>query len=128
VARARRRSELAADLDAWLLAREADGTLAMLREEWLHGVRSAAPPSRCARCSRRSTSGCSLMPLVGVLKRRDGVRARGARAREGRARARARRPEAEAQRSACALRPPKRAVRALFEASSRPRVRCSGAR
>ena len=64
--------ELAADFDAWLLAREADGTIAELREQWLGGgsARTAEPlGALLAALDER----LALMPLVGVVKRRDGV-------------------------------------------------------
>jgi cyclohexadienyl dehydratase len=64
--------ELAADFDAWLLAREADGTIARLREQWLGGggARTAEPlRALLAALDER----LALMPLVGVVKRRDGV-------------------------------------------------------
>ncbi len=64
--------ELAADFDTWLLAREADGTLAALRERWL-----GAPTARTAEPLRALLAALderlALMPLVGVVKRRDGV-------------------------------------------------------
>ena len=48
----------AADLDAWLLGREADGTLDALRTRVSRRrARARASPSRCRRWSRRSTSG-----------------------------------------------------------------------
>jgi cyclohexadienyl dehydratase len=67
------RAELAADLDAWLLAREADGSLAKWREEWLHGASTThtAEPLRALLAALDER--LSLMPLVGVVKRRDGV-------------------------------------------------------
>jgi cyclohexadienyl dehydratase len=66
-------ADLAADLDAWLVAREADGTLAKLREEWLHGAssRKTAEPLRALLAAMDER--LSLMPLVGFVKRRDGV-------------------------------------------------------
>jgi len=64
--------ELAADLDAWLLAREADGTLAKMREEWLRGAATrTAEPLRALLAALDER--LALMPLVGVVKRRDGV-------------------------------------------------------
>jgi cyclohexadienyl dehydratase len=65
--------ELAAELDAWLLAREADGTLARLRGEQLG--EGAGPPvatplrALLAACDER----LALMPLVGAAKRREGL-------------------------------------------------------
>ncbi len=64
--------ELAADFDAWLLAREADGTIAALRERWLGAtsIRTAEPlRALLAAIDER----LALMPLMGVVKRRDGV-------------------------------------------------------
>ena len=71
------RAALAAELDAWLLAREADGRLAAARAKWLG--------DEAASLSRRATAEplaallaavderLALMPLVGAVKRRDGV-------------------------------------------------------
>jgi cyclohexadienyl dehydratase len=64
--------ELAADFDAWLLAREADGTIARLREQWLGGgsPQTAQPlGALLAALDER----LALMPLVGVVKRHSGV-------------------------------------------------------
>jgi cyclohexadienyl dehydratase len=62
-----------ADLDAWLLAREADGTLAALRSEFLgpgEFARVAEPlPALVAALDER----LSLMPWVAIAKRRDGL-------------------------------------------------------
>lgn len=66
-------SERGADLDAWLLAREADGTLAALRAQYLGAgpfARVAEPlPALVAALDER----LSLMPWVGVAKRRAGL-------------------------------------------------------
>jgi len=66
------RAALAAELDAWLLAREADGTLARLRAEHL-----GAPEPRTAEplavLLAAVDERLSLMPRVGFVKRRDGV-------------------------------------------------------
>jgi cyclohexadienyl dehydratase len=66
-------AERAADLDAWLLEREADGTLATLRSEALGPgpwQRTADPlPALVAALDER----LSLMPWVGTAKRRDGL-------------------------------------------------------
>ncbi len=63
----------AADLDAWLLAREADGSLDALRREHLGPgpwARVADPlPALAAALDER----LSLMPWVGAVKRRTGV-------------------------------------------------------
>lgn len=65
-------AERAADLDAWLLEREADGTLASLRAEHFGDAaptRTAEPiPALLAAIDER----LSLMPLVAVAKRRSG--------------------------------------------------------
>ena len=67
------RADLAADLDAWLLARERDGTLERMRREHL-GVTDAPAmavplPALVAAVDER----LALMPLVAVVKRRSGV-------------------------------------------------------
>jgi cyclohexadienyl dehydratase len=66
-------TELAADLDRWLLEREADGSLAALRSEQLGPgpwSRVADPlPALVAAIDER----LSLMPWVAVAKRRDGL-------------------------------------------------------
>ena len=64
--------DLAADFDAWLLAREADGAIAKLREQWLGGgATRTAEPLRALLAALDER--LALMPLVGVVKRRDGV-------------------------------------------------------
>lgn len=64
--------ELAADLDTWLAAKEADGSLAALRERWLPpGARAAtaAPlPALVAAIDERF----AVMPLVAEAKRKAG--------------------------------------------------------
>jgi cyclohexadienyl dehydratase len=66
-------TERSADLDAWLLEREADGTLAALRSEYLGAgpfARVAEPlPALVAALDER----LSLMPWVAIAKRRDGL-------------------------------------------------------
>src|SRR6185503_5362431 len=58
--------------DAWLLAREADGAIAKLREQWLGGgATRTAEPLRALLAALDER--LALMPLVGVVKRRDGV-------------------------------------------------------
>ncbi|HKA14209.1 MAG TPA: transporter substrate-binding domain-containing protein, partial [Myxococcota bacterium] len=106
--------ELAADLDAWLLAREADGTLARTRDEWLHGAATrTADPLRALLAALDER--LALMPLVGVVKRRDGVPLV-VPAREALVLDRALADlGAEAKRSGRAA-PPEKSVRALFEA------------
>ncbi|MEM7409749.1 MAG: transporter substrate-binding domain-containing protein [Myxococcota bacterium] len=66
------RAELVRELDAWLLAREADGTLARLRQEWL-GSEAAATADPLGALLGAIDERLTLMPLVGVVKRRDGV-------------------------------------------------------
>ena len=66
------RGKLARDLDAWLLEREADGTLARLRAEWL-GDDSPATADPLGGLIAAIDERLALMPLVGVVKRRDGV-------------------------------------------------------
>jgi cyclohexadienyl dehydratase len=65
--------ELAADLDAWLIAREADGTLSKQRAQWLRspGAAPTAEPLRALLAALDER--LALMPVVGVVKRRDGV-------------------------------------------------------
>lgn len=65
------RGELAADLDRWLLAREADGSLAKLRRRWL-----AEPPARrfatpLGALVAASDERLALMPWVLAAKRLD---------------------------------------------------------
>jgi cyclohexadienyl dehydratase len=106
---------LAADFDAWLIAREADGTLPKLREKWLRSSKSirTAEPLRALLAALDER--LALMPLVGAVKRSDGVPLvvpeREALVLE-RALADLR---AEAQRSGRAA-PEEKRVRALFEA------------
>lgn len=68
------RADLAADLDRWLLEREADGTLSALREE--HFGSADAGGGRTAEPMRALLAGVderlSLMPMVGAAKRRQG--------------------------------------------------------
>jgi cyclohexadienyl dehydratase len=67
------RPDLAADLDAWLLARERDGSLARLRRRYL-GEKTAAPTATplgalVAALDER----LALMPWVAAAKRRDAL-------------------------------------------------------
>ncbi len=64
--------ELARALDAWLLAREADGTLAGLRREWLAGDGAQATATPLAGLLAAIDERFSLMPLVAEAKRRAG--------------------------------------------------------
>jgi cyclohexadienyl dehydratase len=69
----RERPDLAADLDRWLLEREADGTLDALRSKYF----GQQKPSRLATPLRALLIAIderlSLMPLVGAAKRRTGL-------------------------------------------------------
>jgi cyclohexadienyl dehydratase len=64
---------LAADFDAWLIAREADGTLSKLREQWLKSSTSVRTAEPLRALLSALDERLALMPLVGVVKRRDGV-------------------------------------------------------
>src|SRR5262245_61195678 len=108
------RGELAAELDAWLLAREADGTLARLRKEHLGeaGPRTATPlAALVAAIDER----LALMPLVAAAKRRAGIPLE-APAREREVQERGIAAAREAAREAGVAAPPDEAVAALFEA------------
>lgn len=64
--------ELAADLDAWLIEKEADGTLATLRLDHLGpGQTATAEPIRSLLAALDER--LSLMPAVGVVKQSEGV-------------------------------------------------------
>lgn len=63
--------ELAAELDAWLLAREADGVLAARRQEWLGEARAPSADPLLALLAALDER-LSMMPIVGVVKRREG--------------------------------------------------------
>ena len=107
-------AELADDLDAWLLAKEADGTLARLRKEWLgEAAANTADPlgALLAAVDERLT----LMPVVGKVKRESGV------ALEVPEREQVVLDRAVADLAAAALRadrepPPEESLRALFRA------------
>jgi cyclohexadienyl dehydratase len=66
-------AELAADFDAWLLAREADGSIAKWREQWLPGTSGTRTAEPLRALLAAIDERLALMPLVGVVKRRDGV-------------------------------------------------------
>ncbi|MEN8181554.1 MAG: transporter substrate-binding domain-containing protein [Myxococcota bacterium] len=105
---------LARSLDAWLLARERDGTLEELREEWLPGSFPAlATPmdSLLAALDER----LDLMPLVAESKRREGLPVRDPE-REARVQEAAVAAAREAAREADLPPLPERRVRALFAA------------
>jgi cyclohexadienyl dehydratase len=108
------RADLAAEIDAWLLAREADGTLARLREEHLGdaGPRTATPlAALVAAIDER----LALMPLVAAAKQRAGLPLE-APGREREVRERGVAAAREAAREAGVAAPPDEAVGALFEA------------
>lgn len=63
----------AADLDAWLLAREADGTLDALRREHLGPGPHARVADPLAALAAALDERLSLMPWVGAEKRRSGL-------------------------------------------------------
>jgi cyclohexadienyl dehydratase len=67
------RADLAADLDAWLLARERDGTLERLRREHLGATGAAAMAAPLPALIAAVDERLALMPLVAVVKRRSGV-------------------------------------------------------
>jgi cyclohexadienyl dehydratase len=62
--------ELAESLDAWLLAREADGTLARLRQEHLSEEPMARTATPLGALLAAVDERLALMPIVGVAKRR----------------------------------------------------------
>jgi cyclohexadienyl dehydratase len=66
------RAELAADLDAWLLARERDGTLSRLRREHLGGAAGATATPLNALLAALDER-LALMPWVVAAKRRDAL-------------------------------------------------------
>ena len=67
------RGDLAARLDAWLLERERDGTLAALREAHLAEPSSARTALALAALLAAMDERLALMPLVGAAKRRAGL-------------------------------------------------------
>jgi cyclohexadienyl dehydratase len=69
----RRRPELAADLDRWLLDRERDGTLAELRSEYLGEGPHLAVANPFDALLAAIDERLSLMPTVAVVKRATGV-------------------------------------------------------
>jgi cyclohexadienyl dehydratase len=66
-------SELGAHLDLWLMAREADGTLAELRKTWLGDPHAEATAAPLAALLAAADERLALMPLVGEAKRRAGL-------------------------------------------------------
>ncbi len=67
------RAELAADLDAWLLAREADGTLAALRAEHLGDAPPEGAATPLAALLAAVDERLALMPLLALAKREQGL-------------------------------------------------------
>ncbi len=67
------RPALAADLDAWLLAREADGSLATLRREYFGGAGETATATPLGALVAAMDERLALMPLVAAAKRRAGL-------------------------------------------------------
>jgi len=67
------RAELAADLDAWLLARESDGTLQQLRRRYLGADAAASTAAPLAALVAALDERLALMPWVAAAKRRDGL-------------------------------------------------------
>jgi cyclohexadienyl dehydratase len=65
------REELATDLDRWLLAREADGTLAKLRRRWLDAPKAPRLATPLAALVAATDERLALMPWIVTSKRRD---------------------------------------------------------
>jgi chorismate mutase len=65
--------ELAAHLDLWLFAREADGTLSELRKTWLGDPPQAGTATPLAALLAAADERLALMPRVGEAKRRAGL-------------------------------------------------------
>ena len=107
-------ADLAAELDAWLLAREADGTLARLRGDALGrpGPATAAPLAALAAAIDERLA---LMPLVAAAKRHAGLPIESPE-REREVLAQAVAACADAARAAGRPAPPEPEVRALFAA------------
>jgi cyclohexadienyl dehydratase len=109
------RPELAADLDRWLLARERDGSLRRLREQYLGRGTTGVTATPLGALIAAMDERLSLMPLVAAAKRRD-VLPIAAPQREARvieaAVAAVRTAAARARRAP----PSEAAVRALFQA------------
>ncbi|HKJ25332.1 MAG TPA: transporter substrate-binding domain-containing protein, partial [Myxococcota bacterium] len=101
-------------LDAWLLAREADGTLARLRERWL-GAPGPATATPFGALVAALGERLSLMPLVAEAKRGAGRAVRD-RAREARVLEAARADVARHARAAGAAAPPPERVEAFYRA------------
>jgi cyclohexadienyl dehydratase len=67
------RPGLAADLDHWLLEREADGSLGALRRRYLGDNAGPAVAQPLSALLAAVDERLSLMPIVGVAKRREGI-------------------------------------------------------
>jgi cyclohexadienyl dehydratase len=67
------RPELAADLDRWLMAREADGSLVALRAEYLEESAGPATATPLFALMAAVDERLSLMPIVGTAKREQGL-------------------------------------------------------
>jgi cyclohexadienyl dehydratase len=67
------RPGLAADLDRWLLEREADGSLGALRRRYLGDNAGPAVAEPLAALLAAVDERLALMPIVGVAKRREGI-------------------------------------------------------
>ncbi len=109
------RPDLARRLDAWLLAREADGSLAELRARHLGLERSAAVAQPFAALVAAVDERLALMPAVAEAKRRAGLPVH-APEREARVLDAAVAAVSEAAREAGTRAPPEAAVRAFFAA------------
>lgn len=109
------RAELAADLDAWLLAREADGTLARLRREALGGEPALRTAEPLAALLAAIDERLDLMPLVAEAKRNAGIAVRD-QDQEARVLAAAVEDTRKAAARLGTAAPPDEAVRALFAA------------
>ncbi len=66
------RPELAADLDAWLMAQERDGSLTRLRQRYLGDASGPVTATPLAALLAAIDERLSLMPVVGVAKRQQG--------------------------------------------------------
>ncbi|MFQ5417031.1 MAG: transporter substrate-binding domain-containing protein [Myxococcota bacterium] len=109
------RPDLAADLDRWLLAREADGTLATLRRSYLGENAGPATAQTLTSLLAAVDERLALMPIVAVAKRRQGI-ALVAERREGVVLQASIDATREAALRAGVPAPPTAAVRAVFRA------------
>ena len=109
------RPGLGADLDAWLLARERDGTLAGLRREYLGEAAAPAVATPLASLLAAIDERLALMPMIGAAKRRSGLPLEVPEREEAVLDAAVASALSAATRAGAAP-PPERAVRALFRA------------